>query len=544
MNHKRLVQILYIIALLLVIILFTLFQHHETVDRFIAREDMGYQLWTNYSFSTYEDVNAPMGIVQEYKWTLNETPTRNSCIAFYLVHQYAEIYVGDELLFSLFSNENNILTQSIGCDWAKAFLYDSDVNKEVRILIYPVYQTSIDRTLTIYYGNHDSISYSIIDNSLFILIFGFIAIFIGVAFILFVLINIKNHELDHSIVALGFFSIFTGSWKISDTEAMPFLFKDHTLLLSAIAIISITLMLVSFITFIRNQFSKKVYIFWNYICIIGLIFCIAVVLLQLLGIADLRQTLLVSHILIVTDIVCILVTLLWEAKHNRFSPKLKTTSLCFILCSVGAVIDMLLYYVSGASGNMMLCLLAFLFYVILIGYMSLKEALQLIKRGKEAKHYQHLAIHDQLTGLYNRLFWSEYLKQHEQDKKECFIIMLDVNNLKQCNDSLGHDIGDILLINSANLIKETFVPNGIPIRMGGDEFCVILDIKSESVCMSYLDRLSVAVKNFNKEHPDEYPIEIAYGYAKYEEFLDFDFGDTLRRADKKMYQKKIEMKCN
>ncbi|MBQ7944752.1 MAG: GGDEF domain-containing protein [Lachnospiraceae bacterium] len=542
MNSKRPVIILSIIGVLLVTIMLTLFQHHEKVDRYIARQDEDYCVWTDYEYSTYHDDNAPLGIVQEYTWTITDTPGRNSCIAFYLVHQYAEIYVGNELLFQLFSNEDNLLTNTIGCDWAKAYLRDTDVNQKVRILIYPVYKTSIDKIPTIYYGNHNSIASEVIESNIIIIALGIIAIIIGLAFILFVIVNIKNRELDKSIAALGAFSIFTGSWKIADTEAIPFLFDYATLLFSGIALISITLMLVAFIIFIRNQFSKRVYFYWNCVCIVGLIFCITICLLQLFGIADLRQTLSACHILIVIDILCIIITLIWEAAHHRLSAKLKMTSLCFILCSVGAAIDLLLYYISGASGNMMLCMLAFLFYVILMGYMAVKEALVLIQRGKEAKRYQHLAIHDQMTGLYNRVFWAEYIQEHKFDEKDCFIIMLDVNNLKQCNDTLGHDAGDRLLINSANLINESFHPNGIPFRMGGDEFCVILNVTSENICRSQLRRFLASVEQFNKKYADEYPVQIAYGYARYNPKTDFDFGDTLRRADKYMYQKKLEMK--
>ncbi len=542
MRTKRPVHVLSFIVFIIVTVMLTLFQHHEKVNRFVARENDSYCIWTDYEYTTYEDANAPMGVVQEYTWTITETPPRNSCIAFYLVHQYAEIFIDDELLFCLFSNEKNLFSDTIGSDWARANLYAADVNREIRILVYPIYETSMNKTLTIYYGSLNSIVADVVDNNLYTIIFGIIAIIIGLAFIIFVLINIRNQEMDKSLASLGCFSIFTGSWKIFDSELMPFLFEDSTLLFSAIANISITLMLLAFIIFIRNQFSKKVYLFWNCVCVIGLIFCITICVLQLLGIADLRQTLILCHIMIVMDILFIFFTMIWEALHHRLTPKLKMTSLCFILCSFGAVVDMLLYYVSGASGNMMLCLFAFLLYVILMGYIAVKEALVLIQRGKEAKRYQHLAIHDQMTGLYNRVFWAEYIQEHKFDEKDCFIIMLDVNNLKQCNDTLGHDVGDRLLIHSANLINETFLSNGVPFRMGGDEFCVILNVASENICKSQLRHFLASVERFNREHTEEYPVEIAYGYARYNPRTDFDFGDTLRRADKNMYQKKLEMK--
>lgn len=542
MQSKRPVYILSAIGLLLVAIMLIQFQFFEKVNRFVARENKDYYILNDYEYTTYEDANAPLGIVQEYRWTLTTPPLPNSYLAFYLIHQYAEIYIGDDLVFRLMKDSDNSFSQTIGSDWAKTLLYESDVNKQIRILIYPVYKSSIDKSLTIYYGNLHSVVVDILDTNFYTIIFGILAIIIGSAFIIFVLINLKNHEMDKSIAALGCFSIFTGAWKISDSELMPLLFEDATLSFSAIANISITMMLIAFITFLRNQFSKNAYKIWNVMCILTLAFGIVICILQLLGIADVRSTLSYCHVIVVVNIVGIFVTLFWEGFRHRLTPKLKMTSICFLLCSIGAIIDLILYYVSGASGNMMLCLFAFLIYVIIMGYMAVKETLTLIKRGKEAKKYQHLAIHDQLTGLYNRVFWAEYTQEHKYDEGTSFIIMLDVNNLKHCNDTFGHDIGDKLLTNSADLMNKAFLPNGIPIRMGGDEFCIVLNETLESTCKSYIRHFLSSIEHFNKEHPEEFPIELAYGYAKYNPKVDFDISDALRRADKNMYQKKLEMK--
>lgn len=542
MNNKRPIHYFSAIGLLTVVIMLSLFLFHEKVDRYTSRENFSYSVLTDYEYTSYEDPNAPLGIVEEYRWTITEAPPPSSCLTFYLVHQYAEVYVDDELLFSLSSNPNNLFAKTIGCAWAKAFIYASDINKQVRILVYPVYEATIARPLTIYYGSLNAVVANMIDLNLFSIIFGIVAIVIGVAFILFTLINIKNLEADKSVAALGCFSMFTGLWKLSDSEVIPFLFENLTTFFSAVATISVTLMLLSFIIFTTNQFSQKTFFVWKIICIIDMIIGIVFCLLQIFNIADLKDTLSISHAMIVVDIIALLITFIWEALNHRLTPKLKTTALCFLLISSGAILDLTLYYTIGLSSQMMLCLLAFLAYIIIIGFMTVKEALMLINRGKEAKKYQHLAIHDQMTGLYNRTFWTEYIQAHKYDDRACYIIMLDINELKLCNDTLGHDAGDRLLINSANLMKQAFLPNGIPIRLGGDEFCIVLNEILDSTCRSYLKIFLSSIERFNKDHPEEYPIQIAYGYSKYNPKTDVDFNETLRRADKKMYEKKLEMK--
>lgn len=540
---KTHVKVIYGISLALAIFMLALFSKYESSDEYIAREEVECSILTDYEMASYENKSAPIGLTQEYKWILNDVPKRGGAVAFYVIHQEIEIYIDNELIYSLTASEDNLFSKTVGCDWAKAYLYPEDEGKEIRILVHPIYETSIANELTIYYGNFDIICDQIIQNNMPVLIMGIISIVIGICFIGFVLVNLKNHEFDTSIAFLGIFSLFAGLWKVSDMSSAPLLFKD-SITLSALAIIALSMMMVPYIFYIRNQFARTKHKFWDFLCISFSIGTIIIVLLQLLGIADLRQTLTLCHVMAITEVTSIMVMLLRETRHKKLSGKIKATLICCILCLIGTVIDMVMFYISGNSGSMIYCLLAFLIYVIAMGYMSLREALKLIEQGKEARRFEQLALHDELTGLYNRAYYAQYLKKHNVQQSDCFIIMFDVNNLKKCNDTIGHDCGDHLLQNSARILEQSFQPAGKCIRMGGDEFCVILRHISEKDCQTCLRRFDALLKDFNAAHPSDFPVEIAYGYANYDDEEDFDFGDTLRRADKEMYQMKMNMKTH
>lgn len=538
---KTHVKVIYGLGLALVFFMLGLFHAHERADEYILRDEAECSILTDYDVTSYEDESAPIGITQEYKWILNDVPARGGAVTFYIIHQEIEIYVDDELIYSLNVDEDNYFSKTVGCDWAKAYLYPEDEGREIRILVHPIYETSIGNELTIYYGNYDTICNEIVQGSLPILALGIIAIVIGIAFIGFVIINHKNHELDGSLSMLGIFSVFAGLWKVSDMPAASLIFKD-SVTLSALAIIAISMMLVPYIFFIRNQLAVTSHRFWNWMCVGTSLMCSSIVVLQLTGIADLRQTLALCHAAAVICIALILFKIFQEIHRKKLSLRLKVTVICCILCLFGTVIDMIVYYHSGNSGGMIYCLLAFLIYVISMGYISLKDALTLIERGKDAKRFEQLALHDELSGLYNRAFYAQYLGKHNLHQIDSFIIMFDVNNLKQCNDTFGHDCGDRLLQNSAKILEEAFLPEGKCIRMGGDEFCVVVRHTTEKFIQERLEKFDELLMVFNETHPDEFPIKIAYGYANYDDENDFDFSDTLRRADKGMYQMKMEMK--
>ncbi len=101
-----------------------------------------------------------------------------------------------------------------------------------------------------------------------------------------------------------------------------------------------------------------------------------------------------------------------------------------------------------------------------------------IERERADKTIWQQANFDSLTNLPNRNLLNEHLTSAvdnaQRESKQLAIIMLDLDNFKDVNDSLGHATGDILLIESSKRIKECLRKNDIVARLGGDEFIIVL----------------------------------------------------------------------
>ena len=107
------------------------------------------------------------------------------------------------------------------------------------------------------------------------------------------------------------------------------------------------------------------------------------------------------------------------------------------------------------------------------GYFGKISSIERLK--EETIKWQKKAMHDYLTGLYNRQALESALDEMVNEKKQVFsLLFLDVDNFKTVNDTMGHHTGDALLKEIANLLTSKFRETDLVARLGGDEFCALL----------------------------------------------------------------------
>ncbi len=116
------------------------------------------------------------------------------------------------------------------------------------------------------------------------------------------------------------------------------------------------------------------------------------------------------------------------------------------------------------------------------------------ERKKYEEKIQQMAFHDSLTGLPNRKLFSDrlgiVLAQAKRNKKEVGIVMLDLDNFKDVNDTLGHDVGDILLKAVAERLSGTLRKSDTVARFGGDEFVLIFpDMKVREEAIPFVQKI-------------------------------------------------------
>ena len=144
-----------------------------------------------------------------------------------------------------------------------------------------------------------------------------------------------------------------------------------------------------------------------------------------------------------------------------------------------------------------------------------------------------ISLHDGLTRLYNRGFFEEELERAAGARNPVLtVLMLDVDGLKQINDTLGHAEGDRLLLRAAEVLRVAFRPEDIAARIGGDEFAVVLPGVDEAAARGVVERLQNRLEEHNQSYPD-LPLRWSLGMATRRPGK--SLSQVLREADEKMY---------
>lgn len=540
-EKREIIQISYGIIAFLLLYFFIYLCTDVKMDVFSQRQQGGYEILTEYENHVIRDQDAPAGVKAEYRLFLQDVPEGGASLMFYSVHQNVEVYLENELLYRMKPYGRNSFGKTPGCTWNQIPLYAEDEGKEVIINIIPVYEDVIDRVPEFLFGSRFDIWMSLIKQEMMPLIMSIIAVIVGTIFIAFIIYNRHNTEIDKSLFMLGCFSICIGIWKWSDTRISVLIFP-HSIAVSTIPFIALLLAIIPFLLYVKELFKDNEHWIWYVPCVANIVVIFISLFLQIRDVYDLRESLWMNHLVMLSFIVVIFYMFMRELKAGGLNNRLKIMIICTGMCLAGMLMDLLLFYFTDSATEMVLDMFGFLSFIIVLGIMSMRETKELIEIGLQAKRYEEMAYHDQLTGLYNRTAYVEYGKNLELSTGSCAIVMCDLNNLKKCNDSYGHEKGDEYIRYSADLIKTIFEGMGRCYRLGGDEFCVLVEGQTVRVCEEKIAEIQQRIKDYNETHSGEFQYGIACGCVRFDTLLDHDLEDTLRRADKLMYYQKFQMK--
>lgn len=154
------------------------------------------------------------------------------------------------------------------------------------------------------------------------------------------------------------------------------------------------------------------------------------------------------------------------------------------------------------------------------------------------KQLREMAEKDSLTNLYNRRSFETMLTQFDKhDYEQLTILIIDIDGLKLVNDTLGHTVGDQIIISAAELIYKQFESIGYVARIGGDEFGVIITNMTQGDIEEQLEVLKASLEDYNCKQ-SELKLSLSSGYSYHNRGI-VDTGLMFQESDNNMYQNKL-----
>ena len=261
---------------------------------------------------TLEGSDSFAGVVRTYTCYLPDLPIWGEDLFIYFVHEYADVWLDDELVAACDESDDWQLGQTPGCYWLKIPLREEDGGHQLKIVSRPVYHNVLDRSPQVILSEWGLILYVLIHSSVADLILGSINALAGLIFALGALIASIETSQRKQIFYLGLFTLSIGIWRLCDMPVMPLLFPSGARVLYYLTMLGIMLAPLCFTRFLVFSYSDYRASTYRILSRIMVIIVAVEITLQLLNRKDLREIVTVS---ITGMSIAAIPILVWSVRH-------------------------------------------------------------------------------------------------------------------------------------------------------------------------------------------------------------------------------------
>lgn len=205
------------------------------------------------------------------------------------------------------------------------------------------------------------------------------------------------------------------------------------------------------------------------------------------------------------------------------------------------------YYLEPRFDSMMFSILNenYIFFIFLI-LLAMLIGILFYQNKVSFNRIRYLSEYDGMTSILNRRAGlnslRELLRTYDARAGKMFLCYLDVDGLKQVNDRLGHNVGDELILTIVKVVKLMIRESDLFIRLGGDEFLLVLHHMDKDVHRVIWKRIENEISRINHEETRPYQVSVSKGFLEVTADNVDDMELLMKKVDQLMYQDKLEKK--
>lgn len=506
-------------------------------------EENDWRLWVGDqdegTISLPASIEAEAGTVVSLQKQISRVYKDGIYICFRSSESRVKVYVNDILHYTYGVGKTYALSKSPGSAWNLVRIERGFGTYKVRIVLESPYRGYAGKLPSVYIGSKTGIIASIIKWNLPIFLLGFLCIIVSIVGLTGSFM-FKSVRMKYAMY-FTFLTFLIGIQFIieSKLEQLAVRVPYMILQLDYVLITIFPIMILLYITATEEYKDCKYLKMLRNVAIVCTLLIAVLVFSRMYDFVEIAPYIMVMWFLILTGCIgwqCIRL----RNDKNKWNMSLRDMAINIFL--VTGLHDMTSRFVACEADYFSWYPIGIILFVsfLLAGHEKEFKKMYLAKLDDEK--YRVLAYTDGLTGLKNRVSFEEMMEElrSNQDQRTGYIIMIDVNGLKDINDTLGHKYGDEAICRVARAIEKHFSEEGNCYRIGGDEFCIIINKKIKERVHSMLDALTEEVSNMRLTN--EFSLSVASGYAQFAPNTNETVDDVLIKADERMYLCKRHMK--
>lgn len=454
--------------------------------------------------------------------------------------QSIQAEIDRESMLSYGMDNRYLFGKNFGSYWYMLRLPEAAKGKLLKLTLTSPYEKQQYYMEHIYIGNQTALLFMLFEKYGIGLFLAVLLTFIGVLITVAAFVFRKNimKEDMQQMRYLGWFSILLGMWLFVQSRMAQFFVGNNfaLLLVYYMGMMLFPIPLLYFMAHIRGNHLRHPLMGLACLFLINFIVCS---ILQFADVRDYSLTIYSTGILMIIALILMLINAIVELhyRNKEFIPiALGIYFLAFFSAiELWGIVYRQNHWIGDYVRYGMFCLLAALLYK------AARNIVNTVETAKTAAYYEQLATIDLMANCYSRTAYNQDVEKLSKGGMEGICVLLfDVNNLKNINDTYGHLAGDKAIKTCALCIRKVFDRVGKVYRIGGDEFTVIISQCDKNILLQRLAVFQRLVLEQDKRL--EFTFQVAWGYAIYNPHNDNRIEDLIHRADASMYGRKQKMK--
>ena len=441
-----------------------------------------------------------------YSYTTQEEEPLHQVLAIESYWSMMEVFVGETKVFEC-GNDN--LNRGMLVRWIK--LPEDISGKTIRIRTLDN-EKSVDRKLigSCCLGQKDAILFTMLKKSSYAVVFSIMSLVAGLGLLMITLIYRKkiSSKFVTAITYLSLFILTSGIWVLTDSRLLQF-FTCHASVVSLVCYVSLYMMPVFFLMFIREILSKH-YRMLEYLAYMHEGLLIVSILIYQITRIPMYRLIYVQHLMVLISILFVMRYCLKELnlyQKEWMRTLIKGMMFLFIFTLI-AVID---FHIDDDLTYAFLFSIGMLVFAIMIGRVGIFRFFYRMEIIKHVTQYKNLHFFDPLSGMGNEKSLQAF-REREDLPEELTYIRFRLNDNFSDDSEKDNWKQEQLILDAADCIRTIFEPKGKCFRLSNSEFLVILQKRKSEEVKQHLKNLEEVIQNKNRHRKE--PIEIIYGFAQ------------------------------